>query len=209
MDFSRMDEGREEDGSDFHFYYNREERIAHAPKIVQDYYNGNGPKVHKGLFKWLVATPFSRVILIMLVAFVVLSFILFKSVPDSWEKDVGKVTATLSSFSYIDKVYASVSCAPTPVTVYEKKGLRRIKTLQIPEPEKSANGEILVVPVEVTFRALDEEGNEISKNKVVEPYSGKEMALRTEFTDYDIVSVSAEITLGGETKTLTRKVEKH
>lgn len=210
MDFSHIEESFDEENPTFHYYYNREERLAHAPKIVQDHYNGTGPKIHKNLFAWLVSSPFNKMLFLMLIAFSVLTFVLFRAMPDSWQKDIGKVSTTLTSFSYADKVYASLTCSPKPETTYVKRGFRRIKVKKIPEPEQKVDGESTAVPVSVTFFALDENQNVITQSILfVEPFDGKEMAIRTEFTDYDIVSVRAEITAYGESATVSRKVQKH
>ena len=60
MDFKNIDEGHAQDEQKLHFYYNREERIARAPKNVQDYYAGKGPRPVKGLFRSLFANKGNR-----------------------------------------------------------------------------------------------------------------------------------------------------
>ena len=38
--FPKVEEGRPEGEQPLHYFYNREERIAHAPQNVKDYYAG-------------------------------------------------------------------------------------------------------------------------------------------------------------------------
>lgn len=195
MDFRNIDESHGDDDNGFHYYYNREERLAHAPKIVQDYYNNAGPQLPKGVFRSLIATPFNRIILITLVAVVVIGWFVSRSAPDTWEKDIGEVTVSLSAFSYIDSVYAAVTCTP-------KSGAKAAK-------ESVSENKVALLPVEVVFSTIDDSGSVIDTDKILVTYDGKEIAVRTEFTDYDIVSVSADVTVNGEPVTLTRQVEKH
>lgn len=198
MNFDSFDfagECRDEENPELHFYYNREDRIAHAPKIVQDFYNGTGPQVEKNLFKWLVKTPFSRVILITVVGIAAFTFILSQSMPDSWEKKVGDTTASLTAFSYIDDVYVAVTFSPN-----KKTRARGEKVL----PKNSH-----AIPITVIFSTLDENNNVISTDRFLESYNGEEISVRTQFTDYDIIKVTAEVSVAGETETLLRKVEKH
>ena len=60
MDFTNMDEGREDGKEALHYYFSHEERIKRAPKIVRDYYNGEGIQSPKGILKSLVATKANR-----------------------------------------------------------------------------------------------------------------------------------------------------
>ena len=72
MDFDKIDEGHPDykPGEEpFHFFYNREERIARAPHIVQEYYAGRGPRPVKGLFRNLVSTKGNRFMLSSIVVF--------------------------------------------------------------------------------------------------------------------------------------------
>ena len=61
-----MNEGFAEGEEPLHFLYNREERLSHAPKNVQDFYAGGGRPV-KGLFKALVSNKTNRFMLIAVV----------------------------------------------------------------------------------------------------------------------------------------------
>ena len=60
MDFSNMDEGHEDGKEALHYYFNHEERIKRAPKIVRDYYSGEGIQSPKGILKSLVAPKANR-----------------------------------------------------------------------------------------------------------------------------------------------------
>ena len=54
MDFDKIDEGYTDGEKPLHFYYNREERIKNAPKIVQDFYAGKVNQFTRNPFKILL-----------------------------------------------------------------------------------------------------------------------------------------------------------
>ena len=58
--FDKKTEGYAEGEEPLHFYYNREERIKNAPKIVQDYYAGRVNQFTRNPFKAFFANRFNR-----------------------------------------------------------------------------------------------------------------------------------------------------
>jgi hypothetical protein len=189
MDFKDQDEGREDEGETLHYYFDHDERIKHAPKIVQEYYAGGGPRPVKGLFKNLVSTPANRMGFLSIVVFA--GFMLFFSLTS--EKPNRKVVSgtemTLSAFSYDDEVYVSLKA--TPLTGKESR-------------KKPSH----IGPVLVKFTAVDNQKGTAAVSEMKELYNGSELAVRTKFSDYDIVKVKAEVKFDGEEKELTAAVEK-
>jgi len=188
MDFNSINEGHEDGKEPLHFYYNREDRISHAPKLVQDYYHGNLLK-KTGFFRVLVSTRGNRLMLIMMaVCFaIVIFFGFFGKKPN--ESSVSGVHVILSAFSFEDTVYVSVRLEEPG-----KKGLQ-IKSLP--------------APVSVEVQMIDADKQIVNKTDLNGKYDGKEQYMRTTFRDYDILSVQAEISLAGKKGKFSAKVEHH
>ena len=226
MDFSNIDEGHldeEEAGAEEErlvFYYDRSKRVKNAPQIVQDYYSGKFTAFRPGLFKALVATKANRFILFTLVVcFLMVLFVGFFGPKDNVCVIRG-VKADLSAFVYEDfgeKVYVDLKLDPP-----SKQFLGEYE-----EP----------LPVKITFSAVNNDLQVIEKIVVEQTYSGKELYekhaenfskvkeakkkdkrksvkvdevyfdAKTSFSDYDIVSISAEVELNGETKIVSSPVK--
>jgi hypothetical protein len=185
MSFHDIDEGYPDGEKPLHFYYNREERIKHAPKIVKDYYEGKGTHPPRGLFRALVATRANRLMLMAVVACTIL--VLFMTVlsgrPD--RKQIGPAAVGLSAFSFEDSIYVSLH--------FESATAQQI----------SVND-----PVSVTVDAVDADG-QISAQQVLQGiFTGREYFLRTKFSDYDIIKVLAVVKIAGKTETLTASVQR-
>lgn len=191
MDFSKIEETREENQNpeeQLVFHYNREERLKHAPKIVQDYYSGNFKPYKGGLFKSLVQTKANRLLFVTIVfTFGIILFIRYFG-PEKRSGSLNKVDVSLSAFSYEDSVYASVKFhdASKKIRSDFKDGL----------------------PVLVTLSAYDKDGGNLGEEKLIGKYEGNEFFLRTTFTDYDIIKVSAVCSMGDSLLTLESPVEK-
>ena len=122
MDFSNMDEGHEDGKEALHYYFNHEERIKRAPKIVRDYYNGEGIQSPKGILKSLVATRANRFGLFGIVIFCAFIYVYSLVGEKPYRKIVGGVEATLAAFSYADEIYASLTVRPENDTEKAMKG---------------------------------------------------------------------------------------
>ena len=184
MDFSNMDEGHEDGKETLHYYFSHEERIKKAPKIVQDYYNGEGIQVPKGILKSLVATKADRFGLFAIAVFCAFIYVYSLVSEKPYRKTLGGVEATLAAFSYADEIYASLTV---------RSGS---------DKDDGAKSGMLAV----RFSSIDEQKAIVGKSEDMQNYTGKELTVRTKFPDYDIVAVRAEIRFQGETKTLVARV---
>lgn len=185
MDFDKIDEGQPDyaPGEEpFHFFYNREERIARAPHIVQEYYAGRGPRPVKGLFRVLVSTRGNRFMLSSIVVFAAFLWI-FSFFSGKNASRIAGADASLSAFSYEETVYATFSLKGT-----EKKS-----------SEEDASS-VLQVPVSAVFSAIESSGAECAREELSGVYTGEDLFIRTKFTDYDIIKVCCEVTAAAETK---------
>ncbi len=165
------------------FYYNRAERLERAGENVRRYYDETAPKPPKGLFKALVHTKQSRVMLfaVVLSALVVLAVAFLTGKTDS--QSANGVRFNLSAFSFEDSVYVSVKLSP----------------------EKNAASENLPFK-NIVFSALDTDKKTLVSQKIALIYDGNETYCRTIFADYDIVYVQADIEAEDKKLTLLTKV---
>ncbi|MFA6856183.1 MAG: hypothetical protein WCR31_03145 [Treponema sp.] len=189
MDFNKIDEGHEDGSESVHYYFDNEERIKHAPKIVQDYYAGKGPRPVKGLFKNLISTPANRLGLLSIAVFAVFVFIYSFTSEKPYRKVVGGTEMTLSAFSYEDEIYVSLKAAAWK----ETKGLKK----ELPQG-----------PAAVKFSAIDNQQAAAAVSENNGMYTGQELIMRTKFSDYDIIRIKAEVRFNGEEKELSAAVEK-
>ncbi len=163
------------------FHYSREERIAHAPGIVKQSYNGTLPAPPRGFFKALVHTKSSRFMLGVLgLTLVLCAGLLFFGAHDN-ETSLSGMQFSLSAFSFEEKVYIS------------------IKT-DGPEEKEGEN-------IHFLFSFKDKDGTEILTQDFSKPFTKIDGFIRTTIEDYDILSVSCTITVSGETGTVTCTVE--
>jgi hypothetical protein len=102
----------------------------------------------------------------------------------SYRAVIGGVTAELSAFSYDDMVYVSIHFSP------------------------SSKVPAAVVSVEAVVSALDTDNQITAKKTMTGKYDGKEDFIRTKFSDYDIINISAVVSIAGESKTLKSTIEK-
>ena len=153
------------------FYYNREERIANAPKIVQDYYNGKMKPV-RGIR-----------IFFALIIFVVASWFYSGMNATRAYGKIDGINFELQAFSYEEQIYASLKVFRT------KKNQGKM--------EKN-NEEVVPVKIEADFFAV-EANNQVSDtsfNSVI--FEKNEEFIRTKFTDFDIIRVDAIVKLNGK-----------
>ena len=193
MDFSKFEETRSDEEQkrpeeQMVFHYNREDRLKHAPEIVQDYYSGKFHPYKGGLFKSLVNTRSNRLLFVTIVfAFGIILFVNYFG-PQKSSGTLAGVDVKLSAFSYEDSVYAS------------------LKVEQASKKKKDAFKD--GIPVSATFQAHDKEGVVVKEEKVSGKYEGNEIFLRTTFTDYDIISISAVCSMLDSLSSLEAPIEK-
>ena len=164
------------------FYYNREERIAKAPKLVQDYYNGKLKPVRG--FR-IFFTPQNRYIFFALIFFVGASWIYTGLNKTRAGTTLQGVNFELTAFSYEEEVYVS---------------------LQMKRSKNAKNN--MPLPVEAEFFAIDPNNQVGDKRNGQLVYDKGEKYIRTKFTDYDIIRVDVILNAGGTEKELSAEVKR-
>ena len=164
------------------FRYNREERIAKAPKLVQDYYNGKMKPV-RGIR--IFFTPQNRYIFLALVFFVGAAWIYTGLNKTRSGTTIAGVNCELIAFSYEEEVYVSLQ-------------MKRSKKSKSTAP----------VTFNVEYFAIDPNNQVGDKKSDTMIYSEGEQYLRTKFTDYDIIRVDVILDAGGEEKELSAQVKR-
>lgn len=212
MDFKNIDEGHPAEPENpedvFRFYYSREERLKNAPQSVKDFYAGKmAPK--KGLFKVLVATPGNRFMLSSIVVFVAFIWI-FSFFSSRNEKRFLGTECELTAFSFEDSVYASLEFKENPDWLSDFSDRKKTSgkpsgksSLDFPEEKNPAQ-----IPLRVLFQAYDSSGIVADKSEIFDVYSGRELFIRTKFSDYDIIKVSASVQAGTEEKDFEVRIQR-
>lgn len=178
-----MDEKKTEiHEEDLHFYYNRSKRLENAPDVVRSHYDGTAPTAPKGFFKALVHTRMSRFLLGGLILTLVM--LLFTTLV-SGQKNINSVhgiDVELSAFLFENTIYSTVTAVESP----------------------TAEDNF----VTISFRALDIDKIPVTEAEIHSIYDGNENFYRTTFTNYDILYVEADVSVAGETVTLSTAVSK-
>lgn len=164
------------------FYYNREERIAKAPKLVQDYYNGNLKPVRG--FR-IFFTKQNRYIFFALIFFVGATWIYTGLNKTRAGTTLSGINFELTAFSYEEEVYVSLS-------------MKR----------SSRSRETAPVAVAAEFFAIDPNNQVGDKRNGQLIYEEGEQYIRTKFTDYDIIRVDVILDAGGAEKELSAEVRR-
>ncbi len=164
------------------FYYNREERIAKAPQLVKDYYEGKLKPVRG--FK-IFLTKENRYIFFALIFFVGASWIYTGLNKTRADTTFQGVNFELNAFSYEEEVYVS---------------------LQMKRSKKAKSN--MPLPVEAEFFAIDPNNQVGDKRSGQVVYDEGEKYIRTKFTDYDIIRVDVILNAGGTEKELSAEVKR-
>ena len=164
------------------FYYNREDRIARAPKLVQDYYNGKMKPV-RGIR--IFFTPQNRYIFLALIFFVGAAWIYTALNKTRAGTTIAGINCELTAFSYEEEIYVSIQM---------KRSKRSKNTAPV-----TINAEYFVIDPN------NQVGDKRSDSII---YSEGEQYLRTKFTDYDIIRVDVILNAGGEEKELSAQVKR-
>ncbi len=179
------EEGKNDGAETLVFHYNREERLKNAPQIVKDYYDGKIKAYQPGIFKALVSTKANRFIFFALLICVgVVIFNMFFG-PKNDRASISGIPLSLSAFSVEDTIYTSV---------------------RADKPEKKFRdfyGKGKSATITVDFSGLDSENTPLIFGNDAERYEGNEIFLRTTLTDFDILFVSASVSLVVDGKELT------
>jgi hypothetical protein len=180
-------EGYAQNDKPLAFYYNRAERLASAPQIVQDYYAGKGTQPPKGLFKALVATKFSRMLLVTIVAMCAVIAVVSQVALDGSSVTVAGIPAGLSAFSFDNTIYVSIELKKT-VSAAAMPVLARIALTG-----KGGNDTPQIYDIQV----------------IQGIYRGNQEFLRTTFPDYGeygIIGVEVLLEVQDKTGTLKAKI---
>lgn len=164
------------------FRYNREARIAKAPQLVKDYYNGKMKPVRG--FR-IFFTKQNRYIFFALIFFVGATWIYTGLNRTRAGTTLKGINFELTAFSYEEEVYVSLQ-------------MKRSKKSKSTAP----------VPVNVEYFAIDPNNQVGDKKADSGIYSEGEQYLRTKFTDYDIIRVDVILNAGGEEKELSALVKR-
>lgn len=203
------------------FYYSREKRLERAPENVKRFYNGTAPTAPKGLFKALVHTKHSRFMLaaVGISLAVVILTALFGA--KSNQKNISGVHLVLSAFSFDDSVYVTLRAFGNPDTggkAEQEQG--SVAAGSAAEQNADFAGSAAVqggtfsgaeaeaLTVKADFTGCGKEGGVLVEKKIQSIYDGKENFYRTIFTDYDIVSVQADVSINGERTLLKTAVQR-
>ena len=192
------------------FYYNREKRLERAPENVKRFYNGTAPTAPKGLFKALVHTKHSRFMLAAVgisLAVVVLTALFGAK---SNQKNINGVRLVLSAFSFDDSVYVTLRAFGNP----DARGKAEQEQGSVAAGSVAVQGgtfsgaEAETLTVKADFTGCGKDGGVLVEKKIQSVYDGKENFYRTIFTDYDIVSVQADVSINGERTLLKTAVQR-
>lgn len=180
--FPDAKEGHQEGDQPVHYYYNREERIAHAPQNVKDYYAGKMNPVRG--FRVLFQKQ-NRYILLALVIFVAFTWMYTGFNKTRNYAKIDNIAIEMQTFSYDGEVYTNIKVKPVKNSTQKK-------------PVK--------VEGQVYFVNIDNQPVEMQEVSLI--YSGEEQYLRTKFSDYDIIRVDAIVTVGEVSKELSSSVSR-
>lgn len=180
--FDDVKESYKENDESLHFFYNREERIAKAPQIVQDYYNGHLKPV-KGIR--VLFTRQNRYIFLSLLFFVAALWIYTGFNKSRNYAKINEIDCEIQAFSFEEQIFVSISCK------------RNVKSKS--ESIEKIDAEIFLVDAD----------NQVSKKEVLSAvYSKDEIFLRSKYSDYEIIRVDAMVSVGNETKEISTKVQR-
>lgn len=176
---------KDDENAELTFHYNRDERLKHAPKMVRDYYSGDYKMPPKGLFKMLVYTKSSRIMLFVLIACLLLALFIGLMSPNAAESSFANIHMKMTAFAFQDSIYTQV----------------------ILKPEEDATDN--TYDVDIDFNFYDVDGALVETVKKTDIYKGNELAIGTTSSDYDILKVEAVVTIDNEQSVLKASVTRN
>lgn len=185
MDFDKISEGYENKDNNFVYYYNREERIARAPKIVQDYYSGNFNVSKKGLFGTMFATRSNKFLFLSIIVIMIFGWCYSAYLNKTGVSFLG-TTVKVSAFSFDETVYVSLE-------------LNQAKN------KKNAGTPLLI---DVVISVLDESDFIVDSYSERLQFTGDEINLKNKFHDYDLRKVVTELKTSDETKKMVTVIDR-
>jgi len=193
--FEDVEEGHLEGEEPVVFRYNREERIAKAPKIVQEYYAG-GLRPVKGI-KALFATKSNRFVFLALVFFIAVTWVYTGLNNTRAYSKINDLSFELQAFAYDEEVYSSLK-------IVNKKNQKK-KAGQSTSGEKEEPAE---EKIEADFFLINSDNQVSEKESLSLLYKSGEEYLRTKSPDYDIIRVDVIVKAEGIEKELSAKVKR-
>ena len=184
MFYDNIEEGHPDrsEETDIHFYYNRDERLARAPEIVQKAYNGGMRPVT--VIK-IFFTKENRFILLGLVVFVAFVWI-YTGVNHTRNRiSINGINCELQAFSFDEQIYVTLK-------------LTAGKKYDSNVPEK----------INVDFFLIDNNSQVNQKDSQTVVFSGSDEVIRLKCTDYDIMRVDGIINAGGEEKEISAAIKR-
>jgi len=154
------------------------EHLKNADESVKSFYAQKQPK---GIFQWLVHSSSSRLLLITIIALIIIIGIINFVDKGKARGVINGISTQLTAFSFEDTIYASIKLA---------------------EADKIQKNSV----VTVFFEAIDSNGQLVAEKQITDFYTGKEIFLRTTFTNYDIISINAKIEFENKYIDLTSQV---
>ncbi len=175
-----MSEIQEVDSTELNFHYHREDRLKTAPKIVQDFHNGTNKVPPKGIFRRLVYTRSSRLMLFTIVVLCLGTYVVSFLTSRDNRDTLLTVPMQLSAFRFEDTVYVSL---------------------------KASEKQDAAFPFTAEFTAYTTNHTPVQTEVKSALYDGKELVITTTFPDYDILSIYAEVKAkSGESITITSDI---
>lgn len=173
----------EKDKNEYHFFYNREERLKNAPQNVKDYYEGK-MKPLRG-FQALYKNKANLFILLALVFFVGAAWIYTGFNKFRNYAKIDEIDCNLSAFLYADEVYVTAGFK------------RNVKS------KKNEDADI-----KISFLAVNADMQVCAETEDFVTYKGGEEILRTKFSDYDLVRIDALVSVNGIERELSSVVKR-
>ena len=173
----------EKEKNEYHFFYNREERLKNAPQIVRDYYSGK-MKPLRG-FQALYKNKANLFVLLALVFFVGIAWIYTGFNRFRNYAKINEIDCELTAFLYNDEIYVSAAFK------------RNIKSKKNDDEE-----------IKVHFFAINADLQPCDEAEDFVTFKGEQVFLRTKFTDYDIIRIDALVNVSGEEKELSAMVKR-
>lgn len=199
----------EPENKNFHYYYNREERLAKAPANVREYYKG-GMRPVKGVK--VLFTKQNRWIFLSLVFFVAVVFIYNGFNHSRNYACINSLDCELQSFSFQEEVYVNLK-----VKRNVKSEDKTPKNIEVQFFMIDPNNQVSDKKTEIlcyddsayagTSSNQNDKGGKTG-NSDKKSKDQNQQSINVKFTDFDILRVDAIVNVDGVEKELSAKVKR-
>lgn len=198
---------------DLVFHYQREKRLASAPKSVQSLYNDAEKFAPNGLLKTLVRTKSSRMMLSVILVLSLMLLFLRSFAANPSRTDIADISAAVSAFSFSDTVYVSIRCVPRnkknlPPSENQLPNKKNKDSQKFERTSDDISSGTDAAFIEMNVQAYDTSGTLAAQHEISGFCMDDEMYFRTTFTDYDIVEIKVALQIENEQDSIVCKVEK-